>query len=57
VRPGSPLSASVVAYPGVPINPTRQFPFTARLPNRAAPYVLYEENAPMRSGMCLKRHF
>ena len=44
VRPGSPLSASVIAYPGVPINPTRQFPFAARLPNRAAAYVLYEQN-------------
>lgn len=45
VRPGSPLSATTITYPAVPINSTRQYPFPARLPNRAASYVLYEQLA------------
>ena len=45
VRPGTPLSTTTVNYPAVPINSTRQYPFPARLSNRAASYVLYEQLA------------
>ena len=51
VRPGT-LSTNgnwlvdpVITYPAVPVNATRQYPFAARLPGRAASYVIYEQLA------------
>jgi hypothetical protein len=35
----------VITYPAVPVNATRQYPFAARLPERGASYVIYEQLA------------
>jgi hypothetical protein len=51
VRPGTLgvdgnwLTDPVIAYPAVPVNATRQYPFAARLPDRAASYVIYQQLA------------
>jgi len=51
VRPGTLgtdgnwLVDPVVTYPAVPVNATRQYPFAARLPERSASYVIYEQLA------------
>lgn len=51
VRPGTLgtdgnwLADPVITYPAVAVNATRQYPFAARLPERDASYVIYEQLA------------